>query len=418
LASPSSDEGDLDRLSSLCRLLDDSVANRSDRDMVTAFGEALAIWHDLEVYGFVETARGEFVRDVSLAGVDPARSPVAIQRTSLPDPGQIVRISRLDVERLGFSNDQDLVMTRLADTARAWVVVVCGAVSPGDLPRLQRYLALLEQSIGRASAASTTRVVAAMAKHLLDDARAAEGQARRALDEVQEALGLSRVALSVSTATGAPIVSVGSLPASVEGGESPEGRHLTILRPLPLQHAMVMAAEWSVARRVTRQDHQVAHAAADMFESWARRLVRQSKDVDERRAVRRTYDQDLEQFAVRAVEGGEPVTAVVLSFSDSASRPGVTQTRIGRLRERVRPTDIVGMLGMGEIGMLLHNTPGSDARAVTARLTQALQDVDDPGSSVTVSVGFASREPGQPAAGALAREAREDALRAAEESQR
>jgi PleD family two-component response regulator len=106
----------------------------------------------------------------------------------------------------------------------------------------------------------------------------------------------------------------------------------------------------------------------------------------------------------------------VLSFSDSLLRPGVTQTRIGRLREQVRPTDIVGRLGEGEIGMLLHNTPGGEARAVTARLRRALQEFDDLESSVRVSVGFATREPGQPGGGALAQQAREDALRDTQES--
>jgi hypothetical protein len=416
LTSPSSEEGDLDRLSSLCRLLDDSRTQRSDREIVTAFGEALAIWHDLEVYGYVETARGEFTREVSLAGVDPEKSPLAIHRTSLPEGTHISRISRLDVERLGFSNDQDLVMMRLAETAGAWVIVVCGAIPSSDLPRLGRYLSLLEQSIGRASEASTSRVVAAMARHLLDDGQPNDRQARRALDEVEGALGMSFAALTISSAAMVPLLDVGSAPAPAEAGDASDGRHLTIVRRLPQDYTMVMVAEWSVARRVTRQEHRVANAAADLFESWARRLVRQSKDPGERRAAPRTYDQDLERFASQAVDGGVPVTAVVLSFSDGVLRPGVTQSRIGRLREQVRPTDIVGRLGEGEIGMLLHNTPGAEARAVTSRLRRALQDVDDLESAVKVSVGFATREPGQPSGGALAQQAREDALRDTQES--
>ena len=73
-------------------------------------------------------------------------------------------------------------------------------------------------------------------------------------------------------------------------------------------------------------------------------------------------------------------------------------------------------LGEGEIGMLLHNTPGGEARAVATRLKRALQELDDLESSVRVSVGFATREPGQPWGGALAQQAREDALREAQES--
>ena len=140
----------------------------------------------------------------------------------------------------------------------------------------------------------------------------------------------------------------------------------------------------------------MAHAAADLLESWVRRIVRQSKDAGERRATSRSYDEVLERFARQALEGGVPVTAVVLSFSDAVFRPGTTQTRIGRIREQVRAADLVGRLGDGEIGMLLQDTPGSGARAVAARLRQVLQTADNVVSSVPVSVGFASRDPGEP----------------------
>jgi hypothetical protein len=93
LASPSSEEVDLDRLSSLCRLLGDPATHRSDREIVASFAEALAIWHDLEVYGYAETTQGEFVREVLLPGVDPEKSPLAIPRNSVPEGTQMSRIS-------------------------------------------------------------------------------------------------------------------------------------------------------------------------------------------------------------------------------------------------------------------------------------------------------------------------------------
>jgi hypothetical protein len=415
LESPSSEEGDLDRLSALCRLLGDSATHRSDREIVATFGEALAIWHDLEVFGYVETTGGEFVREVTLAGADASGSPPTVQRTSLPEGGQMGRISRLDVERLGFANGQDLVMRRLSGSAAAWVIVVVGAVPVADLPRLGRYLALLDQSIGRNVETSISRAVASMARHLLDEAHSTLEQARGALDEVQDALKLSSAGLTVSTPTGVALLSIGSAPEIADRGDSPDGRQVAILRPLPQGFGMAMAAEWPADRRVTRHEHQVAHAVADLFESWACRLVRQATDARERRAAPRSYGEDLERFAGQAVEGGIPVTVVVVSFANVSLQPGVTQAQVGRLREQMRPTDLVGRLGEGEIGMLLHNTPGGHARAVTARLRQALQR-DDTTSRFKVSIGVASREPGQMTSGALAQEAREDALRDIEES--
>jgi hypothetical protein len=383
---------------------------------VAAFAETLAIWHDLEVYGYVETARGEFVRDVSLAGAEPSTSPMVIPLTSLPEGVQVSRFSKPDVERLGFSNAQDLVMTRLGDNAGAWLVVVCGAIASHELTRLGLYLALLDQSIARAIDASTAHVVTAMATHLLDDETPPEEQARHAVEKMREALGMSSAALTVTTVAGAPLVRVGAAPTAAEAGDPSDGRQLVILRRSPQQYTMAMAVGCSAGRRVTRQEHRVAHASADLLESWVRRIVRQSKDAGERRATSRSYDEVLERFARQALEGGVPVTAVVLSFSDAVFRPGITQTRIGRIREQVRAADLVGRLGDGEIGMLLHDTPGGEARAVAARLRRVLQTADEAASPVPVSVGFASRDPGEPKAGALAPEAREDALHHADES--
>ena len=75
LQSPPAAQGDLDRLSALCRLLADDVRApaESDRDIVATFVETLAVWHDLEGYGYVETAQRRYVRDVALPGADPAQ---------------------------------------------------------------------------------------------------------------------------------------------------------------------------------------------------------------------------------------------------------------------------------------------------------------------------------------------------------
>ena len=81
LQSPPAADGDLDRVSALCRLLADDSAGRSDRDIVRTFIESLAVWHDLEAYGYVETD-DEYVRELSLPGADPSHTPAAIPRAS------------------------------------------------------------------------------------------------------------------------------------------------------------------------------------------------------------------------------------------------------------------------------------------------------------------------------------------------
>lgn len=411
LSSPSAEGGDLDRLSSLCRLLGDTAQNRTGRDVVAAFAEALAIWHDFEVCGYVEAADGEFLRDVALAGADASASPLSIQPASLPEGARLHRLTRIEAERLGFSSGRDLMVMRLGDSVSSWLITVSGDFAARDTTRLERYLQPLEQAIACVAEAATARVVASLARHLLDDDRPAEEQASRALDDVKSSLGMESAALTLATATGVPLLSASSASGHGQPSGRVDSRHLSIVRRLPQHHTMAMSVWWSAGRRVTRRDHHAVDAAADLFESWVRRVARQTKDQGERRAAPRKYDEDLERMARQAVEGGIPVTAVVLSFSDAALRPGLTRARIGRLREHVRATDLVGRLDEGEIGMLLHNAPENEARAVSARLQQTLLDTQEGVSLVDVAVGFASWRPGDARTKTLADAAREDARR-------
>ena len=57
-----------DHLGALHEALRAAAFDGSDRRLVAVFAEALAVWHDIEVMGYVETAPGVFTRAVSLAG--------------------------------------------------------------------------------------------------------------------------------------------------------------------------------------------------------------------------------------------------------------------------------------------------------------------------------------------------------------
>lgn len=415
LSSPLSAEENLDRPSALCHLLGDAAARGSDRESVAAFAEALAVWHDLELYGYVETPRGEFVREVSLIGADPSRSPAVIHRAALPESVQMARLSKADGERLGFPTAQDLIVTRLADDVGSWLLVISGTIPAEGSTRLGLYVALLEQSIARAIDVSRTHAITSMMARLLDDSVEPEQQARQALAGLQEVLRMASVALSVTTAAGTPLVRVGSA-ATAEMGDPAEGGSLVLVRRVPQRYTMAVALASPAGRHVTRQEKRVAHASADLLESWAGRTVRQSKGAGERRAAFPSFDEVFERFARQSLEYGVAVTAVVLSFSDALFEPGSTQGRIGRIREQVRAADLVGRFDEGEIGMLLYNTVREQAKSVVARLREVLEGADEMRLPVPASVGYASRAPGEPLANGLAREAREDAFRHGDES--
>ena len=407
LQSPPAAEGDLDRLSALCRLLSDTSARRSDRDLVGVFIETLAVWHDLEGYGYVETTRDEYARDVALPGADPSTTPTVIPRAALSDVDDVSRLTRSDADRLGFASDDDVALARVGEGAGSWLIAVAGSTVSEELLRLNLYVTLLDQAIAGATEAATAHLIAALSKDLLLETGHPEDQARKALEQLQSALGMRSAAFTVTTRTGTPLLHVGAsfTAADLTGGT--DAGKIVIIRQDPTQYAMALVGDWSPQHHVTQQETRVAEAVADLLESWVRRLVRQSPQAGDRRSARRGFDEMLERMARDAVQGGIPVTAVVISFTDAAFRPDVTQARVARLREHLRGGDLVGRLGEGDVGVLLHDTVAAQADALLARIQRLLQRDGVP--LAQVAIGMASRSPGDPMTGALAQEARQRA---------
>jgi hypothetical protein len=162
-------------------------------------------------------------------------------------------------------------------------------------------------------------------------------------------------------------------------------------------------------RRVTRQQREVADAAANLLDAFVRSVLGRLQQHD-RRTAARTFDEVLDRFAGQAIERGSAVSMVVLLMADAASYPGLTQQWIARIRGVMRAPDIVGMLGEGEIALLLHDTPLDRAEAVAQRIVKMLDTIGDRHPSPVVATGVATRLLGSGNGAGLAAEARNDAM--------
>jgi GGDEF domain-containing protein len=406
LQSPPAAEGDLERLSALCRLLDEGSRHRSDRDIVATFIETLAVWHDLEGYGYVETTGDGYARDVALPGADPARTPTTIARAVLPELDDVMRLAKSDIDRLGFSNGEDVVLARVGEGDGSWLVAISGSIQSDELMRLGLYVSLLDQAVMRVTQAATAQVLTALSSDLLGDAENPEEQARRALAQLQNALGMERAAFTVTSRTGTAILHVGASYTAADLTDGGRANKVVIIRRDPQQYAMALVGSWSDDHHVTQQESRVAHAAADLLESWVRRLVHQSR-AGNRRATRHDFDEVLERAARNAVQVGIPVTALVISFADMTLRPDVIQSRVVRIRELLRAGDLVGRLDEGDLGVLLHDAVSVQAEAPVTRVRQQLER--EGVRSSDVFIGMATRKPGESTVKALAQEARQRA---------
>jgi GGDEF domain-containing protein len=98
---------------------------------------------------------------------------------------------------------------------------------------------------------------------------------------------------------------------------------------------------------------------------------------------------------------------VVLIVRDAASFPGSTQRWVAGIRGQMRASDLAGMLGEGEIGLLMQDTEAEQAKGIAERLRAVVSG--EPGREA-ILVGVAGRTPSHGTAEGIVHDARADAV--------
>jgi hypothetical protein len=396
-----------DDVALLGHVLDAMAAHGTDREIMSAFAAALAFWKRVDVYGYVMTADGMFAAEVSPPVPANVQMPANIPMDSLPAASVLTPLSRAHIQALGIANGRDVLVARIPDGDSPWLVVFCGEIPRAEAARLGLYVRLLDQLLRTAASEATIKLVCAMSSHLLEHGDAANDAASAAVDALNASTGMASSALKVTTAYGAPLIQLGQM--DPRHGDTPGGSRLVIVRRAPNRYTLTLMLTSAEGRRVTRQQRELADAAANLLDAFVRSVVGRLQQHD-RRTTSRTFDEVLDRFAGQAIERGSAVSMVVLLMADAASYPGLTQQWIGRMRGVMRASDIVGMLGEGEIALLLHDTPLDRAEAVAQRVVKMLETIGDRHPSPVVAAGVATRLPGSGGGEGLAAEARNDAM--------
>ena len=395
----------VNRIAPLARLLSAAGESEGDRELVRLFGEAVAVWHDIEVSGYIEMSDGNFARDVSLPGARRGDRPPTIPAMGLPDSTELARLPQGHVDRFGLPVNSDAYVCQLRRAGgRAWLLVFTGAVDAYDLQRLVAYVALLDIALACAFAEATARVTTTLARRLADVEETAETRAAIALEELRSLLSASSATLNIDAVNGDVVLRASS--PIVGNAETVKNARLTVVNRSDRQYTTTVTIGRGDGLQFTPRDHAVTTAAADVFNSWAAssRIATSKRD---RRAGAPAFHEVIERSAREAVERGAPVTAVVLLIRDTAVSPGSTQRWVAGMRGQMRPSDLAGMLAEGEIGLLMHDTTAQHAKAIASRLRAVVDGL--PGTE-PILIGVATRVPGVPALDGIVREARTDAL--------
>jgi hypothetical protein len=405
LSPPALHASGINRIAPLAKLLSTAAASESDRELVRLFGEAIAVWHDIEVSGYIEMSDGNFVRDVSLPGARKGDRPATMSALGLPDTTELTRLPQGHVDRFGLPVNNEAYVSQLRrGTGRAWLLVFTGAIDPYDLQRLVAYVALLDVALAFASAEAAARVASTLTRRLADVEDTPETRASLALEELRGILAASSATLTVESTNGGTVLRASS--SAIGSTDTARTARLTIVNRSDRHYTTTVSVGRAEGLQFTPGDHAATTAAAEVLNAWAA-SYRVSTARRDRRTGAPGFHDVIERSAREAVERGAPVTAVVLLIRDAGLSPGSTQRWVAGMRGQMRPSDLAGMLAEGEIGLLMHDTTAQHAKTIASRLRAVVDGL--PGTE-PILIGVSTRVPGLPIVEGIVREARADAL--------
>jgi hypothetical protein len=392
-----------DNLSALHKVLQAVVQGGTDRDLVAVFAEALALWHDVEVVGYIETAPGVFMRAASLAGRTVQDRPIVFPAQSLPAELRITRMPQADINGMEGAGPGDVLVTLLTRGAGngTWLLTMSGAIDTCDPQLLGNYVSALNMAVALATAASRTRV-AMLLSHRLSAPGESAGGFEAALESLRTALTATAATIAVES-TGRRVVFHAG-PAEIGHAHDADRARMLVRRVLPGGDGATLTLVRGDNQHFTPLEHSMALVAAELLADWAVKPA-----VSETDAVT-VFGRTIERHAGEALERGLAVTAVVVSTNGAA--PGASQAFVDQLRRQMRQSDLVGVLRPGEVGLLLPDTTAAHAAAVARRLRAALSAMAASRSSIR-AIGFATRLPGEGMAEGILNDARANAQRRA-----
>jgi hypothetical protein len=408
LSPPAFPSSGLNRIAPLAQLLGHASERESDRELIRLFGEAIAVWHDIDVSGYVETTPGVFARDVSLPGTKKGERPMLIPSAGLPDSAELARLPQGHLDRFGLPGNDDVYVRRFKGKAgRSWLMVFTGEIGPYDLQRLGAYVTLLDLALSLSTNAFTGRLIKAIGARLVSGGDAPEEQATLALEELRTALGAAAATLTIASTNSALLLRVTTPARSSEIDADAQTFRVVLVKRSEAHYTTTVSLGRNESLNFTPRDHAAAADAVAMFEAWAPATLGGGRARRERRSTPRGFTEILQRSAREALERGAPVAIVVLLIRDAASLPGLTQRWVAGIRAQMRASDLAGMLGEGEIGLLMTDSSAEQAKSITERLRAVV--AGDPGQE-SILVGVAARSPGQDTVEGIVQDAREDAL--------
>jgi hypothetical protein len=395
------------RIVSFRRILREAMTRGTLRRVVGAFVEALSVWDDVRVSGYVAGAGGGLFQFVSTMAAHPTATPEHLDEAGLPSIGRMVRLTRAEADRLGLASDpgDTLILRLLIGNDTEWVLVFSGMIDDRVEVRLRVYSDMLRESLNDVLTATTNRVVAEVARRPGPPSEPIDAAVRQALEQLTGAVAARQAALTLTTPAGRQMLLIGP-PELVSSLDQPRANRL-VVRSSDAGGVITVVVERDQAP-FAAFEREIVQAAVAAIHPWVQTGGSRTSDTERRQGFR-PIDLMFDQLATEAVASGQQASVIVMSIDGGLQRPGLLPMWVGRIRGQLRGGDRAGILSDREIAVLLCGASADQAAVVSARLKRMLETEDGARASVHTTIGVTTRVPDLPFEGSLVGAARASA---------
>lgn len=386
---PTQHASGLDHIRPLAALLRRAAEHKSDRELIRVFGEAVAVWHDIETCGYVETSGDAFLLDVVPPAVHAGERPASLAAEDIPDATELIQLPQGHLDRFQLPMSTDVFVKRFRRPAGSWLLVFTGTIDSYDLQRLTAYVALLDLAVALSAAALTARLTLRLSSCLAEADAAPAECAGRALDELRAALGASWARLTIEGPDPALPLAVMSPGPGRGAARGPAG--LGLVKRSEQDYTTAISLGRATNQPFTPCDHEAAGAALEVFAAWRAAEGRPAQKGRDRRSTPSTFPETLERSARETMARGAPVAMIVVRARSMVTSSGSTQRWVAGIRGQMRALDLVGVLAESEVGVLLPGTNAERATRVFERIRGVVEALPD---GALVLLGLASRSAG------------------------
>jgi hypothetical protein len=383
-----------EHLSALHRALEQVVNEGSDRRLVQVFAEAMAMWHDIEVVSYVQTAPGVFVRAVSLAGRRRELPPLVFPTTAVPATLRFSRMPRTQVDVADRDAEGDALVVTLGPTAGTmWLLTLSGGIDACEPALLSGYVSALDLALALATRAASARLALSVAMDLAARDEDPRRALRRALERIRRALGAATASYAVHLVDGSDVVGV-TTGSHSEGGRP--GQRIRLERRVGPRATAVFELIGEGPSAWTPGEQDASRAVVDVLEQWLDRLGT-SPEPEQRSRV--AADAMIDEHVRLALERGEAVTVCVFPYVNGDQ--GAAGRLVAEVRRSLRANDLAAELPTREIVVVLPQTSAPQAASAVHRLRGAVARAAAREGIAIAGAGFATRMPGQDAGSSL-----------------